>query len=205
MAGAAGRVTNRDGEEGVDGVRRVVGEFLGDDGIEGGLDEFLDEGIRGVVGAGGFAGVAGTGGGIGDTREAEDAAGKVEGGDEFEQGLIDGAEFLGSHVPVVDGGAFAGFLVEESAQFAHGGEEVAIGDGGAIEVRALGFREEATEGGQGKLFLAAREAAEDDAEGLPEIGVGIVGGLAEGAVPQPPEGVAGGVSLAGGGIAVWGV
>lgn len=172
---------------------------VGDDGIEGGLDEFLDEGIRGVVGAGGFPGVAGTGGGIGDAREAEDAAGKIEGGDEFQQRLIDGAEFLGSHVPVVDGGAFAGFLVEEPAQLAHGGEEVAIGDGGAVEIRALGFREETAEGGQGEFFLAVGEAAEDDAEGLPEIGVGIVGGLAEGAGAQAPEGVALGVGLAGGG------
>jgi hypothetical protein len=58
-------------------------EPVGDDGIERGLDEFLNQGIRGVVRAGGFAGIAGAGGGIGDAREAEDAAWQVEGGNEF--------------------------------------------------------------------------------------------------------------------------
>jgi hypothetical protein len=162
-------------------------EPIGDDRFQRGLDEFHDQGVRGVIGAGGFPGVSGGGTRIGDADKPEGACGEVDGGDEFEQGFIDGAEFLGAHVAVVDGGAFAGFLVEEPAQFAHGGEEVAIGEGGGIEVRALGFREESAEGGQGEFFLTVGKGTEDDADGLPEVAVGIVGGLAEGARPQPPE------------------
>ena len=124
-----------------------IGEALADDGFQRGLNEFHDQGVRGVVGAGGFPGVSRSGTRIGDAHEAEGACGEVDSGDEFEQGFIDGAEFLGAHVAVVDGGAFSGFLVEEPAQLAHGGEEVAIGEGGAVEVRALGFREESAEGG----------------------------------------------------------
>ena len=130
-------------------------EAVGDDGFQGGIDEFHDQGVRGVVGAGGFPGVSGGGTGISDAYEAEGACGEVDGGDEFEQGFIDGAEFLGAHVAVVDGAAFSGFLVKEPAQLAHGGEEVAIGEGGGVEVRALGFREESAECGQGEFFLTA--------------------------------------------------
>lgn len=162
-------------------------EAVGDDGFQGGIDEFHDQGVRRVVGAGGLAGVAGGGPGIGDAGEAKGAGGEIEGGDEFEEGLINGTEFLGAHVPVVDGAAFAGFPVEEPAQLAHGGEEVAIGEGGAVEVGALGFRKDAAESGEGEAGLPGGEPAEDDAEGEPEVAMGIVGGVAEGAGSQPPK------------------
>ena len=182
-----------------------IGEALADDGFQRGLDEFHDQGVRGVIRAGGFPGVSRGGTRIGDAHKPEGACGEVDGGNEFEQGFIDGAEFLGAHVPVVDGAAFSCFLVVEPAQLAHGGEEVAIGEGGGIEVRALGFREEAAEGGQGEFFLTACEGTEDDAEAEPEVAVGIVGGLAEGAPTQAAKAVAGGVGLAGGGRAVRGM
>jgi hypothetical protein len=57
----------------------------------------------------------------------------------------------------------------------HGGEEVAIRQGGAVEVWALGFRKEAAEGGEGKAGLAGGERTEGDANGEPEVGVGVVG------------------------------
>lgn len=49
------------------------------------------------------------------------------------------------------------------------------------------------------------KAAKDDADGLPEVAVGIVGGLAEGALAEAAEAVAGGVGLAGGGRGVRGM
>jgi hypothetical protein len=92
----------------------------------------------------------------------------------------------------------AGLFVEEPAEVPHGGEEVAIGEGGAVEVWALGFRKESAECGEGEAGLAGGEGAEGDAEAEPEIGVAVVSSAAEGAVSEAAEGVAGGVGFAGG-------
>ena len=56
---------------------------------------------------------------------------------------------------------------------ADGGKEVAIGEGGAVEVWALGRCEETAEGGEGEAGLAAGEGAEDDGLAEPEITVVI--------------------------------
>jgi hypothetical protein len=53
--------------------------------------------------------------------------------------------------------------------------------------------------------LTAGESTEHDAERLPEIAVGIVGGLAEGAGPQAAEAVSLSIGLAGGECGVRGV
>lgn len=137
--------------------------------------------------------VACGGASIRDTHKPEFAGREVNGGDEFHKEFIYGAEFLGSHVPVVDGGAFSGFLVKEPPQFAHGGKESTVGEGGGIQVRALIGMEEASEGGEGEFFLTRGESPEDNFYREPEIAMGIVGGVAEGAAAQTAEGIAGGV------------
>ena len=76
---------------------------------------------------------------------------------------------------------------------ADGGKEVAIGEGGAVEVWALGRCEETAEGGEGEARLAGGEGAEDDGLAEPEIGVRVVGFLAEASAPQAPQAIARGV------------
>lgn len=107
-------------------------EAVGDDRIEGGLDQLLNEGIRGIVGAGGFACISGSRTLIRDTREAKSTTGDIQSGDQFEEGLIDGTELLGAHVAVVNSGAFFALGIKKPAQLAHGSEEIAIRDGGAV-------------------------------------------------------------------------
>jgi hypothetical protein len=181
VAGAAGGIADGDGEEGLDGAVGLRGEAVGDDGIEGGLDEFHHQRIRGVERTGGLAGIARGGACIGDAGEAEDAGWQIQSRDEFEQRLINRTEFLGAHVPVVDGAAFTAFLVEEPAQLPHGGKDVAIGERGAVEVGALAVSKESSEGGQGETRLAVGEGLEHDAKTEPEVAMRVVRGLAEGA------------------------
>ncbi|MCB1099835.1 MAG: hypothetical protein KDN22_29985, partial [Verrucomicrobiae bacterium] len=67
-----------------------------DDGIKRGVEQALNERVRRVVGAGGFAIIAS--GGV----ERKGAGINVDGGMEFEQRFVDGAEFFGTEVAVVD-------------------------------------------------------------------------------------------------------
>jgi len=195
MAGTAGGVDDREGEEGGGRIAGVVGEFLVDDRVEGGFDQFLDKGIRGVVGAGGLAGMAGSGGLIGEAREAEGAGREVDGGDQFEERLVDRSEFLGAHVAVVDGGEGAGGAGPAEVEL--GFEQGAVGEGGGVEVGALRGGEETTEGGQGEAWFAGGKAAENDLDALPEVVVVVAGAAAEGAVAQAAHGVAGGIEVTG--------
>lgn len=141
----------------------------------------LDEFVLGVVGAGGGAFVAGGEGEMEFSIDLGDA------GFEFQQTLIDGAEFLDVEGTVVDPHELAGDGIGEEGELAEGGEE-----GGVVERAILqhaegaAFEEIAAERGDAEFEAAAgfvHEAEEGD-EGEPGIvvaGIGKVGFFREAA------------------------
>ena len=137
--------------------------------LEGGVEQALDEGVRGVVGAGGLAVVAG--GGV----EGKGAGVEIDLGVEFEEGLVDGAELFGAEVAVVDDAADFFLFRADGGKGADGVEEVGVGEGDVGEVGggAFGIPEEGAEGGQGEggLSLGRAEGAHDELELFPEVGM----------------------------------
>ena len=108
VAGAAGRVADRDRQQGLGdrlgrvgprGGRGDLGLLGGvvEDRVQGGVEQAVDEGRRGVVGAGRLPLVAGASTSRMNVRSAPCSV-----GDELEEGLVDGAEFFGAEVAVVD-------------------------------------------------------------------------------------------------------
>lgn len=188
VSGAAGGVDHLEVEEGLLGLRGVVAEGLGDDRIESGVEEVLDEGVGGVVGAGQPTGVAIGGPFVSETRVAELQGGEVERGNEFKERFIHGAKFLGAHVAVVHGAEAS--VGGGPAQRAHDFEEFAIGKQGVVEVRALVRGEEASECGESEAGFACGKAPEDNEDALPEVAVSVESGAAEGAFAEAAEAVA---------------
>jgi hypothetical protein len=122
--------------------------------------------------------------------EGEGGGGRVVAGDQFEQGLVDPAEFFGAEVAVVDRPGQAG-VVADDGQGVDGGEQVRVGqlDGvepadavtvavpvapaaAAVEAEHVGLVH-ATESGQAERRLPGlgAQAAEHDPVGGPQIGV----------------------------------
>ncbi|MCC6129686.1 MAG: hypothetical protein IT186_07130 [Acidobacteria bacterium] len=97
---------------------------------------------------------------------------------EFEQRFVDGAEFLGSQMGVVDDGAAA--FDFDDGQSANGGEEVGVGDVGggrgphARQIGTGGIRPQIGPkrgNGEGGDAAFLTQAAHDELEPAPEIGV----------------------------------
>lgn len=179
VAGAAGDVGDAEGEEGGGGIGLL--EFLRDEVVEGVLEEGLDEDVLGVVGAGGAAFVA-----LGE-GEVEFALDLGDAGFEFEEALIDGAEFLDIEGTVVHPHELFRHRIGEEGELAEGVEE-----GGVVEravfqrAEGAGVEEIATERGDAEFHAApgfVHEAEEGD-EGEPGIvvaGIGKVGFFREAA------------------------
>ncbi len=181
----------------------MAAQGLGDDGFEGQVDEFLDQGGRGVVAAGELALVAGQGLLAVEAGKVEAAVGEVQARDEFQQALVDAAQLLAAHVAVVDGDAVA--LVDEGAELAHRFEQGAVGQVGALEVGALVGLEQTAEGRQGQAGLAAAQQGEEGAQAAVEVVVALLAAVAEGAGAQAGDGEDLAVAGAGGGTGVDGV
>ena len=200
VPGANGGVDHLERQQRCDRVLGVVGEPLLDDRYQGRCDELLHQAVGGVVAAGelaGVAAVAGAGPVVAGEAEVPGRARRDPGG-QLQQGLVDRAQLLGVHVAVVDATDTA--AEAEVGQAAHGGEQSAVLDVGAIQVRALSGREQPAEGRQAENGLAAGQCPPGDLEPLPEIMVAIGALGVQRALAQAREAVAGAVESAGIGI-----
>ena len=131
--------------------------------VESAVQRFLDQGLVGVVAAGGLA-LASP-----DRFEREGRGLAVQIRVQLQQGLVDAAKLLRAQVAVIDR-AQAALLLDEG-QGANGFEEVAVADARAGEVRELRrVPEEAAEGWQGQCGTTVRvELGHDHLEALEEV------------------------------------
>lgn len=170
MSGAAGGVADGDFQE----VFRVPGlPVLLDDRVERGLEQLVDQRRGRVVRAGGLALVAA------QVLQPEAGFGSINLGFEFEQRLVDASQFFRAEVLVVDA-VDASFLVPEGGEEADGRQEALVGEFAAAQEvggetfstqRVSGAEEQAAEGGEGELGVAAvgAEGVEDDDERPPQV------------------------------------
>ena len=169
VAGAGGHVANFEAQQrGFLFLRRLrLGQPLGDDGFERGVEQALDEGIGRVIAAAGLALVA-----SGDV-EFEAAGVGVDARVHFQQSLIDAAEFFRAEILVIHRPADIAILNE--TQCVNGFEEMAIGDQAVEQVgRGLRRRPQETAQGRQRKFRATGVAAEfggDKLENVPEVGM----------------------------------
>src|SRR5690606_35052558 len=113
VAGAAGGVDDGELEERSGGVLRVGRDGALDDGLEGAVEQDLNEAVGGVVAAAGLAGVAL---GLAAGEEGELAAPLLDLRDELEEALVDAAELLGAHVAPVHAGEAGGLAQPREAE-----------------------------------------------------------------------------------------
>ena len=176
VAGAAGGVADGQVEQRRDLLfGGAVGCRLVEQGIEGGVEEALDQGGGRVVGARLLALVAG------EHRERVGAVVGVVVGDQLQEGLVDAAEFFRAEVAEVDAAHRAAVAGLDQGQGADRAEEGLVGQAGACQglvqgegaaVVAAGL-EDAADAGEGQLGDAAfgTEAVEDELDRLEEVGV----------------------------------
>ena len=127
VAGADGRIADLESQDCLFGFRgRLALDGLFDDGVERRVQQALHERVGRVVGAGGLALIAG------DSAEGEDAGGEFHGGVEFEQALVDAAQFLAAQVAVVHQPPAA--AVFDEPEIAYRQEQVLIGEFGGFEI-----------------------------------------------------------------------
>ena len=122
---------------------------------------------------------------------------------QFEEGLVDRAQFLGLHRAPVDGD-HAG-LVGKPGQAIERLHEGAVAQPGGFEVGQPVLGEEAAEGGQREGGLAMREGAEDDLHPLVAVMVFVPGGGAVALLAQRLQRIALGVEGARLGLGPFGV
>ena len=109
-------------------------------------------------------------------------------GHQLQQALIHAAQFFSAHIAVVDAGEARGLA--EVAKLEHGGQQVAVVYLALVQQWALLLGKQAAQGGQAQRGLAGGQAAEGDAQGLPQVAVGVVAAAAHGAFAQPGQAVA---------------
>ncbi len=156
MPGAAGGIEHRHRQQ---GIGRIVGFRLDpvEHRIEGAVEQRLYEAVGGVVAAGRLARVAFGLAGFGE-GEAVAVGGQARG--QFEQPLIDRAQFLGLHVAPVDR--------HETRRLSEPGEPVdrlhqlAVGEAGAFQIGDRSRFEQPAERRQTEAPLPARERREYD-------------------------------------------
>ena len=107
---------------------------------------------------------------------------------EFEQALVNRAQFLGRHVAPVD--ADAAIVVHQPAQLEDRRHEGAIGKLRIIQVRRQTAGKDSPECRQAQQFLAAFQRAKHDLRPFPGVEVMIVGGSPNRSVAQMREAVA---------------
>ena len=200
VARAAGGVDDRQSQQGLGGIVRL-GLSLVEHGVERGVEQRLNQAVGRVVGAGDLALVALLLGGLGGEEQGLAVIAQL--GLQFEEGFVDGPQFLGLHRAPVDGD-HAGFLVEpgEAVERLHEG---AVAQAGGLEMGQPIFGKEAAEGGQRKSGLAVCEGAEDDLHPLVAVMVLVPGGGAVALLAQRLERIALGVEGAGLGLGLFGM
>ena len=186
---STGRIDDPQVQNGAARILRAGGQGLRDDRIERGPNQLAHQGRRRVVGAGQlalgslrFVSAAVAGEGEGPRRGVH-----VDDGPKLQEALVDGPQFLGVHVAVVDAGErVAGAEEREGADRF---EQVFVGDGGAVEVGAFAAAEETAQGGQAEIRNAVGERSERDCEPLPQIGVAVVMAAAQCPFAQAGQGI----------------
>ena len=189
---ATGWVAHGQFQQGLHGVAGVGLYGVCNHGVERALDELLHQAVGRVVAAGELAGVAfvrclvviahkGQAGGVG-------LAQVLVVGHQLQQAFIDAAQFFGTHVAVVHARQAGGLA--EVAQLEHGGQQVAVVYLAPVQQWALLLGKQAAQSGQAQRGLAGGQAVEGDAQGLPQVAVGVVAAAAHGAFAQPGEAVA---------------
>ena len=158
------------------------------------IQQFLNEGIRRVVGAAGLAGVA-----LGQSlrrqsNESEPPGRDIDGGNEFEQAFVHRAQFLWPHIAVVDGGQTS--ALTRPTKRVHGVEESPVFQQGLIEVGALLFGKESAKRREGEFGFTGGETSKDDAAGGPLVPVAVEAGATERTVPKPAKRVSYSVDIA---------
>ncbi|CAM5320813.1 hypothetical protein SCANM63S_00615 [Streptomyces canarius] len=179
VAAAASRVTHGQGEQRRPALvlRRARADGPLDDRVEGRVQEAVDERRGRVVGAGGLAVVA--------VQLPQDVGAVVVlAGFEFEERLVDRAEFVRAQVPVVDLAGPAELGVEDDGEGTHRLVQGLVGEGETVQPPIHGGGlEEAAEGGQPQFRPSAgrTEALDDEGEGLPLVAVRAAGAAGEAA------------------------
>ena len=193
MARSAGRIDDAHAENRGGRVFGVLADRPLDDGVERGPYEFAHEARRRVVGATQLSGgsprlpvlVL-----VAAEREPPRGGVHVDDGVEFEQALVDGPEFLGVHVPVVDAGEALPRKRREIPERADGLKQMLVRDRRLVEVVALLIPEQAAEGRKAESRRSLGKRPERDLETLPEVGVPVVVPPTQGAFAKPRECVA---------------
>ena len=189
---ATGWVAHGQFQQGLHGVGGVGLYGVCNHGVERALDELLHQAVGCVVAAGELARVAfvrclvliahkGQAGGVG-------LAQVLVVGHQLQQAFIHAAQFFSTHVAVVHARQAGGLA--EVAQLEHGGQQVAVVYLALVQQRALLLGKQAAQGRQAQRGLAGGQAAEGDAQGLPQVAVGVVAAAAHGAFAQPGQAVA---------------
>ena len=174
MSRTAGRIDDSQGQNGGARVFRAGGHRLDDNRIESGLDEFAHKRWRRVVGAGqlAFRPLRSLSAAVAREGECPGRGVHVDDGLKFKQALVDGPEFLGVHVPVVDAGQRR--VRTEEREVADRFQQAFVGDGGTVEIGALVGAEQAAKRRQAQAGSAIGEGLEGDRQTLPEIGAAVV-------------------------------
>jgi len=197
---AAGRVDDRKFQQRLGGIVRL-GLGLVEDGVEGCVEQRLNEAVGRVVRAGGLTLVALLLGGLGgeDQRLAVIAQLWLQ----FEEGFVDGPQFFSLHRAPVDWDD-SGFLVEpgEPVERLHEG---AVTQAGGFEVGQLVSGEKPAECGEGEGVLTVGQRVEDDLDALIAVVVFVPRGGAVALRAQDGEAVAFGIKLTGVGLGLFGV
>ena len=156
--------------ESQDGFLCFRGRFalngLFDNGVKRRVQQALHERVRRVVRTGGLALIAGYG------AEGEDAGCEFHGGVEFEQALIDAAQFLAAQVAVVHQPPAAAVLDE--CEIANREKQMFVGELRRLKIgHGFGAKEKPTESWktQFRATVIVAQLGKDKAHGDPKIGV----------------------------------
>lgn len=200
VARAAGGVDDRKFQQRLGRIVRL-GFGLVENGVEGCVEQRLNQAVGRVVGASGLALVAPLLGGLGGEEQGLAVIAQL--GLQFEEGFVDGSQFLGLHRAPVDRD-HAGFLVKpgEAVERLHEG---AVAQAGGFEVGQTVVRKEAAESREREGGLAIGKGAEDDLHALIAVVVLVPGRRSKALGAQVGEAVAFGIELAGVGGGLFGV
>src|SRR5690606_9669783 len=121
MPRATRRINDGEAEQLLDRVSRVLGDGVGDDGLESAVEQHLHEAVGRVVAAGRLARVAL---GFASGGEGELPPILCDLRNELEKTLVDRAQLLGSHVAPVDAREAAVFA--QPGELEHGKEQRAV-------------------------------------------------------------------------------
>ena len=191
VTGTAGGVDDLQLEQGRDGIGRIAGNGLLDDGIQCGTDELVHQRGGRVVGTGQLA--LAPSGVLFDEGEGRLVGLRVDGGVELEEALVDGSQFFGVHVPIVDAGESVAGL--EEGEVADRFQEMEVVDGGVVDVWAMIGVEETAECGNSQRRRSFVQGLEGDLESFPEVVLVVVVPTPQGSFANSGQRVSLGVDL----------